>query len=326
MTNPSPSSSTSGAQDGACLAAVNDAVHKTHPKENSSALPEPLQDSDQSSHDDELPSSNTLMVMNMNQSIFGLIAAAGSRFDFSDRFCNESSSEEETGRAAEGDDESTAATNSDEEKDEDLSQTIILPPSSESTGKRRSGKARLPPKQLCKSSPSLRTSISMAKHHSSGRFARANRRALPGPPSQSNKSPVAFQTVSVDGLRQPVMSRMLEARAEAIQRPSCEIEGASCDDDGSSSERDNASPLARRLMHIFDFDQPEEVIGGLSLCRRQERTKVLIMLGRVSMLAASECAFAGIPIRHCKAHLLLCPPSEKAGTSGLLQNPHAFLS
>ncbi|UKZ75648.1 hypothetical protein TrVFT333_003338 [Trichoderma virens FT-333] len=58
-------------------------------------LPEPLQGSDDETSENADLHKPSHMAVNMNQSIFGLIAAAGSRVDFNTRFDDGSSDEDE---------------------------------------------------------------------------------------------------------------------------------------------------------------------------------------------------------------------------------------
>ncbi|OAQ75685.1 UDP-glucose:sterol glycosyltransferase [Purpureocillium lilacinum] len=211
-------------------------------------LPEPLKgddSEDEVSPNDAASTRGGPMSINMNQSIFGLIAAAGSRVDFNERFDDASSDDEDSQQPG---------------RREDLSQTVILQPSaSDPTDKaaKRGHKKRLSGHRLLKSFATLPKRKLKSKRESSRLSAPA-----PGSDEQSESSEPSQTpaiTLDKDDTRlAPVMSRMLQARAEMSSRPSFDIERRSSDlgrDDG-----DEASQLARRLMEIFEFDKPEEVI------------------------------------------------------------------
>jgi sterol 3beta-glucosyltransferase len=53
----------------------------------------------------------------------------------------------------------------------------------------------------------------------------------------------------------PIMSQMLEAKANMSPRPSMESRR-------SMEEGDGMTKLAKRLAEIFEFERPEEVIDG----------------------------------------------------------------
>ena len=217
-------------------------------------LPEPLLDSDDSADDGHAEVIPTPMSVNMNQSIFGLIAAAGSRVDFNTRFDGNSSDEEDGSKESSSSPPST-------------SQTTVLRPDT------KKHKKSLSKHRLLKSIATLPRLKPKSKHESS-------RLSQPEPsadkPSQSGDANET-QTSSSPGAeasparRPSVMSRMLQARAEMSSRPSFDMERRSADLRRSEDENDETTPLARRLMEIFGFSEPEQVIQGecLYLMHRQ---------------------------------------------------------
>ena len=90
------------------------------------------------------------MFVNMNQSIFGLIAAAGSRIDFNDRFDEESSSSE----VGSGDEEPKDGSNSNDEQPS-LAKTTYFSRSSSKGEKDKSHRRRISGHKLLKSLPTL---------------------------------------------------------------------------------------------------------------------------------------------------------------------------
>lgn len=208
-------------------------------------LPERLRDSDESDAEDDSPSQGPPMFMNMNQSIFGLIAAAGSKVDYNERFDHSSS-----------DDDDASGPGPKSGGREDLAQTTILQPIKKKDGHKRTFSGH----KLLKSLPSLPKRKSKSKREPS---------KLSQPPEDTDETgePSDLQTPAIkltgEEIRlAPVMSRMLEARAEISNRPSFDLERRSSD---VSHPGDLTTPLARRLMEIFEFDEPEQVIEGM--CR-----------------------------------------------------------
>ena len=232
-------------------------------------LPERLRGSDEPSGAADPPQAGPPMAMNMNQSIFGLIAAAGSRVDFNQRFDGGSSS------SSEGDDDDDEG--DDEAEEEDLTQTTILqPPIRSRTGKPSVDKSKRPGRKILKSLPSLprrkpkpkrlssKTSQQRRDDEAADNEAADNEEVAEdeaGTPSEPS-TPPAVRLLSEDSRRPSVMSQMLEARAEMANRASFELERLSGDAGRKSTDSDDATPLARRLMHIFEFEEPEQVIEG----------------------------------------------------------------
>jgi sterol 3beta-glucosyltransferase len=230
-------------------------------------LPDRLKDTGDEMDEDVVPHhGGHQMFMNMNQSIFGLLAAAGSNVDFNDRFESQSSDEDEDRLPGHpGGRDSGSGSN----KKEDVSRSqVIQKSSSDKTDKRHRRKIS---DQLLRSLPHLPRLSSKSKSKSS---------KLKGPPIAAT-TPEEHETLSPtdessgvrspdlettrddrDGRTAPVMSRMLEARAEMTARPSFDLERLSGDHKRSGDEADNDSALARRLKEIFEFDQPEKVLEG----------------------------------------------------------------
>ncbi|CAI6092545.1 unnamed protein product [Clonostachys chloroleuca] len=225
-------------------------LKKKHQHECGVEIPERLRDSDHSDGEDQQSGQSPPMFMNMNQSIFGLIAAAGSRVDFHERF-NDSSSDED------GEDGSGHA----QGVEEDLSRTTIL--TTPKPKERRSHRRKLSAHRLLRSLPALpklkSKSQSLPTKLSTPREDPQETESLDK--EKSNLSVPTNIDLDIENLnrRPPVMSRMLEARAEMSSRPSFDLD---TDDMGTSQaeEPSDSSPLAKRLMDIFEFEEPEQVI------------------------------------------------------------------
>lgn len=211
------------------------------------------------------------MFMNMNQSIFGLIAAAGSQAGFAGRFEGQSSDEEEEEDA----DNSMARTVAGPRALDPgphaapsaaLAQTTVLPEHA-----RRSPKAGSRHRRKLSESRLARSVSGLS------RFIRPSRvvsrpKTPPGEdaqPATAQDSPApapadvtpSIQITRTDTLTAPVMSRMLEARAQLAARPSFDSDRLSGEHSpGAGPGETGPTALAQKLKEIFQFERPEEVI------------------------------------------------------------------
>ncbi|KAI0474936.1 hypothetical protein GGR56DRAFT_487275 [Xylariaceae sp. FL0804] len=225
------------------------------------------------------------MFMNLNQSIFGLIAAAGSTVDFNDRFEGHSSDDDFEADARE------------KQQQQQLARTTVMRKSPSANNKdddneddgNDDGKGRHRRRlsgQLLRSLPQLPRIASRSITQRSSKLKGSSTATTAGEServreqgegsssrtttSNRSQSPAAaFETSSKaeqTGRIAPVMSRMLEARAEMSARPSFDLErlsGEHRDGEGEGEgEGEDAGPsaLARKLKEIFEFDHAEEVI------------------------------------------------------------------
>jgi sterol 3beta-glucosyltransferase len=176
----------------------------------------------------------------LNQSVFGMIAAAGSRTDFNARFDGQSSDEE--------DDSGEASTQS-SELQVDKTRKDKTSPKPEKQHRRKFSESRL--------LKSIAGIGSKSKSKSS-----PNRSGPPTPESTFTPTTPEIHVDRTNSRDAPVMSRMLEARAELSMRPSFDLprtsEPAEMDENGQQT----SSSLAKQLMEIFQFEKPEEVIEG----------------------------------------------------------------
>ena len=214
------------------------------------------------------------MFMNMNQSIFGLIAAAGSHADFTDRFEAHSSDEDDDGHAEHPMAKTVAGPQGLEpasSTDHALARTTVLPrhglahPKSESRHRRKISDSRLLRSMsgLTRLTDKIKSSKSSKgkSHDHDIQEAAAPADAASTLPSSSDLAP-NIEITRTESRTAPVMSRMLEARAKMEARPSFELDKIM---DAPSSQAVDAgetgpTELAKRLKDIFEFDRPEEVI------------------------------------------------------------------
>ncbi|KAF4120938.1 hypothetical protein GMORB2_2424 [Geosmithia morbida] len=234
-------------------------------------FPEGLRDSDSSDDDgpgDDAPSQGPPLYMNMNQSIFGLIAAAGAKVDFTHRF-EESSSDDDD----DADDIKGTGT-------EDLSQTTILQPPGRGLDKNKTS--------IKRSYKLLRSLPSLPKIKSKPRGVK-----LPTPPTLAPQvsnalGPPATIKEEDEDRPPPVMSRMLEARAQMSSRPSFDLDSREA---AGSSPQDGPTQLAERLKDIFDFEEPEQVVQEYPCWLLQS----VLLQGFLYITAKHICFYAYLP-------------------------------
>ncbi|KAM5341859.1 hypothetical protein ACJ41O_014890 [Fusarium nematophilum] len=254
-------------------------LHKKRREESSSTVfPEPLRDSDEEDNEEDVPSQGPPMFMNMNQSIFGLIAAAGSRVDFNDRFDGMSSDDED---GQDGKDRNG--------REEDVSQTSVLRSSRKDKGSRRK---KLSDHKLLRSLPALPKLRSKSKRHSSRLSAPAEADESSDASHGSLSTPPTLAVTHHDSLgrQAPVMSRMLEAKAEMASRPSFDLDRLSSDV-SRTSESPDLPPLAKKLMEIFEFDEPEQVIEEYPCWLLQS----VLLQGYMYITSKHICFYAYLP-------------------------------
>ncbi|KAJ9144670.1 Sterol 3-beta-glucosyltransferase [Pleurostoma richardsiae] len=245
--------------------------------------------------DDLLPpaqSGGAGVFMNMNQSIFGLIAAAGSRVDFNNRFEGQSSDEEEGDEeeGAEADDERSPGTTM---AGAGVAQTTVLRKPSGS--KDRFHRRKISESKLLRSLPTLSRLSSKTKSKSAAKGKRLEPqiREESEPESTGVESPLDSPVTSAETRLAPVMSRMLEARAEMSSRPSFDLERLSGEKARTSGSETDTGPtdLAKRLMEIFQFDVPEEVISEYPCWLLQS----VLLQGYIYITAKHICFYAYLP-------------------------------
>jgi sterol 3beta-glucosyltransferase len=228
-------------------------------------LPERLKD-----HGDQADNEEVLrpqgygggMFMNMNQSIFGLIAAAGSQADFADRFEGQSSDDDDdtetplaktiAGPKTLGPVSSAA---------QSLAQTtVLLRQGAARLKNERRHRSKLSESRLLRSVPGLARITDKIKSSKSPKAkSHAHDTEEPGAPPSTDLAP-SIEITRTESRTAPVMSRMLEARAEMAARPSFDLATLTDEPSRISDATEGPTELAKRLKDIFEFDRPEEVI------------------------------------------------------------------
>jgi sterol 3beta-glucosyltransferase len=177
----------------------------------------------------------------MNQSVFGMIAAAGSQVDFNSRFDAQSSDE-----------------------DDDSGEPSTQPSGLQVNKTRRRRESPKPEKAHRRkfSDHKLLRSLSGLGPRSKSKSSSKGSSSLT--PESAASSVLPERSIDrISSRDAPVMSRMLEARAELSLRPSFDLPrtgGAPTltEDNGEQA----SSSLAQQLMEIFQFEKPEDVIEG----------------------------------------------------------------
>ena len=204
-------------------------------------IPERFRDGDDADEDCTAPPDSKAY---MNQSVFGMIAAAGSQVDFNARFDGQSSDEEDT---------SEEPSSQSSEKDVQLKVDKT----------RQSKPARTSEKHKRKfSEHKLLRSITGVGSKSKSKSSSQSTSPAPEPSSEAHTPEIQVER-TISHRDAPVMSRMLAARAELSMRPSFDMNRASEDNTPTDDIGETTSSiLAKRLKEIFEFEKAEDVIEG----------------------------------------------------------------
>ncbi|KAI1371601.1 glycosyltransferase family 1 protein [Hypoxylon crocopeplum] len=250
-------------------------------------LPDRLKDHGDDIDEDVLPpNQGAQMFMNMNQSIFGLIAAAGSTVDFNDRFEGQSSDEDEAAEPGERQKKGKGR--------EQTAQTTILKKSPSERERGEKHRRRISG-QLLKSLPQLPRLTTRSKFRQSKTSGlQPSDSSAEGDGDNVTSPTTDSPTLEVtkadrEGRLAPVMSRMLEAKAEMSSRPSFDLERLSGDHRRGDGE--GPSLLARQLKRIFEFNEPEEVIEEYPCWLLQS----VLLQGYMYITAKHICFYAYLP-------------------------------
>ncbi|KAB8293431.1 hypothetical protein EYC80_007746 [Monilinia laxa] len=201
-------------------------------------LPERFRDGDDADEDCTAPHGNNY---NMNQSVFGMIAAAGSQVDFNARFDAQSSDEEDDSGQPTG----------------QSSESHINKRRTDHTAGFEGHRRKFSDSKLIRSLSRMGSRPkTKPTNPTKGSRTPSPLREIPQESIPPEKKHPRYQPKDA-----PVMSRMLDARAELSLRPSFDMPRKSKDltkvDDNGDSSPDS---LAERLMEIFKFESPEDVI------------------------------------------------------------------
>ncbi|KAF2971983.1 hypothetical protein GQX73_g1616 [Xylaria multiplex] len=252
-------------------------------------FPDRFKDFGDDKDEDVVPlSQGPSIFMNMNQSIFGLIAAAGSTVNFNDRFEGQSSDEDPDD--GDIDDDTKGKGKMKVKKRERLASTAVFKKSLSSKENSNGGNHRQGTSgQLLQSLPQLpRFPTSSQGKRSKLKPVDTSRSAFP-----TAEPPSAIEPNAGDREAQPapIMSRILEARAEMSSRPSFDLEGCSSGDQQNEGDQTGPSALARKLKEIFEFDHPEEVMEEYPCWLLQS----VLLQGYLYITSRHICFYAYLP-------------------------------
>lgn len=247
------------------------------------------------------------MMMDMNQSIFGLIAAAGRGGSFTDRFDGNSSDDDKES-------EETSLDGQVKEKpSKDINKTTILG-KKEGKSKGDGHRRKLSGGRLLQSLPNLAKLKPKPKKASQLKESQASAEQVQPtqPPLTPGGEHPAIEVTHVDDRPAPVMSRILEAQAEMVARPSFDLDrlttGSTLYDEpaGLDSDLDDGlSPLAKKLVQIFQFDTPEEVIEEYPCWLLQS----VMLQGYMYITTKHVCYYAYLPKK--AVSILRLPPKYR---------------
>lgn len=206
-------------------------------------IPERFKDGDDADEDCTAPRGSHAQLM--NQSVFGMIAAAGSRVDFNARFDGQSSDEDE------GDDEPKRRTSL------DASRTLQSTASTAKLDKQHRRKF---------SDNKLLRSLTLKSKSKDSHHSDTDTSPQPIKDEEHVVEAPEVEITRTNTREPPVMSQMLEAQAQLANRPSFDIARRQEDTeikDEMAISSESPSNLSNRLREIFDFEEPEEVIQGM---------------------------------------------------------------
>jgi len=251
-------------------------------------------DSDEE-EDVRVPPQGNGMFMNMNQSIFGLIAAAGSRVDFHDRFDGQSSDEDEADSGTQLDGTGILSKKEKGKEREVMAQTTVLKGHGDRAKDGKHHRRKLSDTKLLRSLPSLKTRFS-TRSRKSAKSKEPEIKEEEGDTDDSGHPTAgtdehSLEVAKDDGRLPPVMSRMLEAKAEMAARPSFDLDRlVDKNQDGGLGDV-GPSMLSKRLMEIFMFDEPEAVIEEYPCWLLQS----VLLQGYMYITAKHICFYAYLP-------------------------------
>ncbi|MCJ1420466.1 Sterol 3-beta-glucosyltransferase [Xylographa parallela] len=210
--------------------------------------PERLQPGDDAQEDVTAPKGK--MPTYMNQSVFGMIAAAGSKSDFHARFDDDSSGSSDD----EEDNQKLPVADAQEARRTSKAVAEEQTQTQERSGRPSTNSQKGFNMRLRRSLPKLHLRTSKEKRYMS------QSSILPSVGSESSKRAPNVATPR----DAPLMSRMLEAQAQMISSTADLKATAGVPETsmiGSLKESDGTTTLVTRLMEIFGFAKPEEVIS-----------------------------------------------------------------
>ena len=230
-------------------------------------------------HDDVTGGRDT---QRLNQSVFNMVTAAGSHVDFHARFDEASSESDEETLSSQAKDEVGSMASSVENRQRSSESRDVPSSSTPKSKEKPEKKRRTGDRGLFKSLPKL----SLRPVREKDPMSQSQILPPKGEPSKEDVLPSATSS-RITPRDAPVMSRMLEAEAQLesstspldVNKPLDNIE-----------EKIN-STLARRLMEIFGFEEPEDVLAEYPCWLLQ----TLLLQGFLYVTTRHICFYAYLP-------------------------------
>ncbi|PGH18684.1 hypothetical protein AJ80_04432 [Polytolypa hystricis UAMH7299] len=239
----------------------------------------------------------------MHQSVFSLIAAAGSKHDFHARFDDTSDSEEEgEGEAA---NRRFGRKLQSDGSNETSDGGVPLPQGNDNdevpVGKAERGRGREHHRRMISDHKLFRSFHRRSRKSSKEKEPAAG--SSPVLPPQESKPTLAVDTSQVSTSSEaPVLSRMIEAQTRfdksVSPSESPDKSGPSRPSSPARAESDPAALLADRLMEIFEFEKPEKVLAEYQTWLLQSA----LLQGYMWVTEKHICFYAYLPR---KAHSMI---------------------
>lgn len=260
---------------------------KSHTRSPSDQIPDIFKDGDDAQDDvaapPRAPDGKSEAAPFMHQSIFSMIAAAGSTADFHSRLDEPSDTDEDEGDASATDRPSKGVARKLLNKED--GQTGPPSPSSwDHRGRKHMDKRS--DHSLLKSLPKLRRKRSKGKEPMSRTVQDLNT-----PSDTENASSAELARTMTSG-KAPVLERMLEAQARFDSSTSVDSRNKDADQKKHKPSKDlSGTLLSTRLMEIFGFENPEEVISEYPCWLLQS----VLLQGYMYITAKHICFYAYLP-------------------------------
>lgn len=262
---------------------------KSHSRSPSNQIPEIFKDGDDAQDDvtapPRAPDGKVDAAPFMQQSIFSMIAAAGSTADFHSRLDEPSDTDEDDGDASATDGLQMGVRRKVLSKEDEQS-PYLSPDPWDHKGERHLGK--LSDHSLSKSPSELHRKPSKGKEPISQTVQGLDTRH-----DAEETSPVALARTMTSG-EAPVLGRMLEAQAR-FDSSTAPVDSKNKKDEDETKPRpsqdSSATLLSTRLMEIFGFEKPEEVIAEYPCWLLQS----VLLQGYMYITAKHICFYAYLP-------------------------------
>lgn len=242
----------------------------------SSHIPSRLRLGDDAQDDVTAPNRGTAPAAYMNQSIFSMIAAAGSRTDFNTRFDDSSESEDEI---VEEEQEHTSQNDASHPESAEIEAKETTKDDKIGVGKKIK---RLSSHRLAQSFPRL-----------SGRSTKKKEKDLPRRDT-SPESDITSKSSKSNPRDAPVLSRLITAEAafqESEENNEQTPESPKLHTSRSRGESTPQTLLATRLMEIFGFEHPETVVAEYPCWLLQS----VLLQGYLYITKQHICFYAYLP-------------------------------